>query len=212
MFNLILALHILGGGISLIAGTLVLILKKGTPQHRFWGRIFYLGMVGSAVASLALAVLHPNAMLFCVGVFSLYLVLSGKRALYFWNQTDTRQPSAYDYLLTGSMILFGLVSIGKGVYGIFNDQQMGIVLAVFGGIGLRLSLADIRLFKRTQTAPSTWLAAHISKMIGGYIAATTAFLVVNNTVLPALVSWLLPTVIGTVLIAKWRRKVSAQRP
>ena len=47
-------------------------------------------------------------------------------------------------------------------------------------------------------------------MMGSYIAAMTAFIVVNNTILPEIVAWLLPTVIVTPLIIKWSRKYKIQ--
>jgi hypothetical protein len=150
-------------------------------------------------------------MLFCIGVFSVYLVLSGKRALYFRSAGTPKQPKIVDYLLIGTMVVFGLTSIGIGVYEVVKGEQLGIVMAVFGGIGLSLSVGDIRQFKQAVQTPKGWLISHVAKMIGGYIAATTAFLVVNNTVLPSLVAWLLPTVLGTALIVKWRRKLEAQR-
>jgi hypothetical protein len=55
-----------------------------------------------------------------------------------------------------------------------------------------------------------WLLAHLQRMTGGYIAATTAFLVVNAqyspVVLPSVVVWLLPTVILTPLTIAFSKK------
>jgi len=50
-------------------------------------------------------------------------------------------------------------------------------------------------------------------MLGGYISTCTAFLVVNFTEVqyPVLV-WLLPTIIGTPLIAYWTRKTVKTNP
>jgi hypothetical protein len=43
-------------------------------------------------------------------------------------------------------------------------------------------------------------------MLGSYIASVTAFLVVNNTILPPMIAWLLPTAAVTPLIVTWSRK------
>lgn len=204
LFDLILALHIAGGGLSLLAGMLVLILKKGGKQHRLWGNLFYYGMVTSGIAALALSVMHPNVMLFCIGVFSMYLVLSGKRVLHFRSTTTQWKPGTYDYILMGAMLIFGLISMVLGGYNLIQGHLMGIVLTVFGGIGFLLTFSDFRAFRKTTPPANEWLKMHLTKMIGGYIATTTAFLVVNNTILPDLVVWLLPTILGSALITKWR--------
>lgn len=64
---------------------------------------------------------------------------------------------------------------------------------------------DIKLYKGNNTVKNYWLLIHIQRMIGAYIAALTAFLVVNNTYLPSLAAWLLPTVILTPLIFYWSK-------
>ena len=43
----------------------------------------------------------------------------------------------------------------------------------------------------------------MANMIGSYIAAVTAFSVVNFHALPTTIRWLWPTIIGTPLIAIW---------
>jgi len=45
-------------------------------------------------------------------------------------------------------------------------------------------------------------------MTGGYISAVTAFFVVNE-ILPGLWNWFIPTLIGSIYIAFWMKKVSA---
>jgi len=65
---------------------------------------------------------------------------------------------------------------------------------------------DFRNYKSQNSIKNFWLLVHIQRMIGSYIAAATAFLVVNNTILPGIVAWLLPTVILVPLIFKWSNK------
>jgi uncharacterized membrane protein len=207
MFSTLLWVHILAGSISLFVGTLVLMLKKGDARHRTLGSVFYYGMTINGVASLALALLHPNPMLFSVGVFSLYLVLTGKRVLQRRPASKGNRIENFDWFLIGTMAVFGVLSVGLGVYSLFQGQNAGIVLCVFGGIGLLLVRQDLQFFKNTTPEPMQGLKIHITKMTGSYIAAFTAFLVVNNTILPGVVAWLLPTVVGTFLIRKWVARI-----
>lgn len=48
-------------------------------------------------------------------------------------------------------------------------------------------------------------------MVGAYIASFTAFIVVNYTLIPNLVAWLLPTVNIVPLIIYWIKKWSVVR-
>jgi hypothetical protein len=65
---------------------------------------------------------------------------------------------------------------------------------------------DIALYKGNIKNKNYWLLIHIQRMVGSYIAALTAFLVVNNTYLPPLMAWLMPTIIMTPLIFYWSKK------
>lgn len=72
---------------------------------------------------------------------------------------------------------------------------MGIVLIVFSILALVLSIVDFRLYIYKTEDKTFWLFNHIGKMNGAVIAAYTAFIVVNQ-VLPGIVAWLLPGVLG----------------
>ena len=60
-------------------------------------------------------------------------------------------------------------------------------------------MRDIQMLRTKPTDKKFWLYQHISKMSGGYIAAVTAFVVVNEFI-PGIYGWLSPTVIGTIYI------------
>jgi hypothetical protein len=103
------------------------------------------------------------------------------------------------------MLLAGIAFISLGGYQLLQNNLFGLVYLAFGSIGLGLVLQDFRFFKGQMTDKKYWLKTHLTKMMGGNIAAFTAFLVVNNNILPSVIAWLLPTFIGTLLIIKWRR-------
>jgi uncharacterized membrane protein len=205
LFKLLLYTHIIAGSVGLLTGTLVMLLKKGDATHRRIGSIFYSAMTLNAIVSLILAQLHPNSFLFMVGIFSLYLILSGNRILKLKQIDENNQPNSVDWSLTYGMLIAGIAFIGLGSYQLWNNNLFGIVYWVFGGIGLGLVRQDFRFFKGQIEDKKYWLKTHLTKMMGGNVAAFTAFLVVNNTILPSVMAWLLPTLIGTLLIIKWRR-------
>jgi len=88
------------------------------------------------------------------------------------------------------------------------------VLLVFGFFLFSMSLQDLIKMKRKKFVKNAWLFDHIGRMSGSFIATTTAFIVVNFSMTPAWVLWLLPTAIGIPLIfmasKKWRNKFSVK--
>ena len=110
-------------------------------------------------------------------------------------------------MLTSAMILFALFFIVYGITLLINHINFGIVLLVFGLISIQMVRMDINVYRGNIKFKNYWLLMHIQRMTGGYIAAFTAFLVVNNTYLPGIVAWLAPTVIFVPLIFYWSKKM-----
>ena len=86
--------HAAFGGIALLAGLLAIIAKKGKTLHRKAGLVFFYSMMLSGITALVIAVLpnHESPFLFAVGIFSLYFVFTGNRALKF-KRKETMIPS-----------------------------------------------------------------------------------------------------------------------
>ena len=209
LFKILLIIHIICGTVGLFVGSYVLFAKKGDTVHKKTGSIFFYAMVINGFVSLVLAKLHPNIFLFIVGIFSLYLLLTGKRYL---QKKIVAQVQVMDWILLGFMLIFGIGFICLGIFYILNSANFGIVPIVFGLLGLRFVFNDYKNFRGQSTIKNYWLTSHIQRMIGSYIAAATAFLVVNNTVLPNVVAWLLPTAILVPLIFKWSNKYKKETP
>ena len=70
-----LALHIGGGAVGLVAGTVAVCVRKGGRLHRAAGNVFFAAMVVMAVFAVYLAVVLPNQVVnVFIGIFALYLV------------------------------------------------------------------------------------------------------------------------------------------
>lgn len=73
-----------------------------------------------------------------------------------------------------------------------------------------------RGFRAEKLRGQNWLKAHISGMLGSYIAMTTAFIVVNVgridsfQNMPIIVFWILPTLVGAPLIRMMTSKHASQ--
>ncbi|MBK9257840.1 MAG: hypothetical protein IPM42_20490 [Saprospiraceae bacterium] len=202
MENILLYTHILFGSIALIIGLIILLKKKGTPIHINYGKIYHASMIANGMSALILSVLNPNYFLFMVAIFSMYMAESGRCIWSLKKGTN----SLYNRMLSYIMLNFGLLFIIYGVYLLIESKSLGIVLCSFGGISLLLVRQDLTTYQKGKFNYPQLTRLHIGKMIGSYIAAFTAFLVVNNTILPGIVAWLLPTILFVPLIIFWTRK------
>jgi uncharacterized membrane protein len=210
LFKSFLTLHIIGGTAGLFTGTINLVRKKGDKNHKLIGKIFAYSMLTAGFSSFVLSILHPNYFLFMIGVFTIYLVGTGYRYINLKMLGGDQRPTTLDWIITIGMLLAGLLFMGLGIRHVLAQNNFGIVFIVFGAIGLRSVKTDFDNYKGKLKTKNYWLLAHLQRMTGGYIAATTAFLVVNANyspiVLPSVIVWLLPTVILTPLIFVWIKK------
>lgn len=199
LFQILLVLHILGGSISLLLGLFIMITKKGNRIHKTVGKIYFYSMLTAAIVALPMSYLHPNYFLFIIGVFTAFMLLSGKRYLLKKKPSDV---TSTDWLLTIIMLIFGLGFLGFGVLNLIKNEFFGIVFIAFGSISLLFVGQDYKNFMGKSSIKNYWLTTHIQRMTGSYIASVTAFIVVNNTILPDVLAWLLPTLTMVPLIIK----------
>lgn len=211
LFEILLIIHIIAGSIGLFTGTINIIRKKGDKQHRLVGKFFLYGMLINAVAGLIMSYLHGNLFLFIIAVFSFYLTATGQRFLSLKRLDKDQKPKAVDWILTTLMLLFALFFILYGIDVMMVGNNFGIVLIVFGVISILMARKDIRVYRGHTPFKNYWLLLHIQRMTAGYIAAFTAFLVVNNTYMSGIVAWLLPTIIFTPLIFYWSKKNAVKK-
>lgn len=205
-FKVFLFIHIFSGTIGLLSGTLNMINKKGNKLHKQIGLFFFYGMLINGISALVVAGIHFNIFLFIVGVFSIYMVSTAQRFLYLRGIHTGQKPKNGDWIVTYSMLLFGLFFMIYGGALVAFSKNFGIVLLVFGIISLLMVKQDIAIYRGNIKNTNYWLLIHIGRMVGAYIASITAFLVVNNTILPGLVVWLAPGVLLTPLIFYWINK------
>ncbi len=209
LFKIFLILHIVGGGLGLLAGTYVMVARKGDARHKLVGNVFMVAMLVSAFCSLFLSNIHPNPFLFTVGIFTIYLTGTGRRYLSLRNIPQGQKPLWIDWALTVFMVVFGVFFIWQGVNTLLIGSYFGLVPIVFAVIGLRFAQTDYKIYKGNITTKNYWMTTHLQRMIAAYIASLTAFLVVNvhgGYGIFSVIPWLLPTLVLVPLIFKWTRK------
>jgi uncharacterized membrane protein len=209
LFKIVLVLHILSGFTSLLLGTVVLIRKKGDRIHKRIGLIFTAAMVSTGLCAFYLSYVHPNLFLFIVGVFTIYLAVSGYRMIQLKNAHLGQKPQLGDALLTIAMLICSALFYYIGIRYVLAKQVFGIVFLLFGSASLRLCYIEYKAYTGKVTDTLYGLKNHIGRMTGAYIAAFTAFIVVNNTFLPDVVAWSLPGIIGGIFISRSIQKLKS---
>ena len=215
LFTILLILHITGGSIGLITGVINMVRRKGDVLHKRVGRFFLYAMITASSSAVVMSLLHPNPFLMIVGLFTIYMVGTGYRYIHLRLMEVDNGPKNLDWILTYGMGVAGILFVILGIIEFLKGNIFGIVYLVFAGIGFLFIKMDFDNYKEKSRHKNYWLLAHLQRMIGGYIAALTAFLVVNADhfpkVIPGMVYWLLPTVILTPLIIYWSRSYSSKR-
>jgi hypothetical protein len=155
------------------------------------------------LTALPMTLMKPNLFLLLIAVFSFYLASSG------WLRARNRSgiPTAAEWIAAVAMVLAALAMGGRGVAMHAMGNSLGNVLLVFGGIGGLLAARDLTSLRAHRYRGTVRIAAHVGRMLGGTIAAVTAFAVVNVRIEPMFVVWLAPTVVLTPVIVYWNRRV-----
>lgn len=193
-------LHVAAGVVAIGSGLVAIATTKGGPRHRRAGRWFVQSMAVVVVTTLALLAADPSAFrvfLALVAVFSGYLAFSGYRVLSRKHPTDA--VGRVDYAAAGTVIVACLALGGWGVRGVLAGDTFGVVMTVFGAIGLAFGVVDLRGFRENDRIE--WTTAHLQRMLGAYVATVSAVSAVNLTPALGIVAWLWPTVVGVPLIA-----------
>lgn len=208
LFKTLLYIHIAGGGISLLLGFIILCLKKGDKRHKKIGTFYFYALLTASAFAIPMSYLHPNYFLFIISVFTIYMLLTGKRYL---QKKTIENVTKTDWLLTILMAIFGTAFICFGIMHIIKSNLFGIVFIVFGSISYLFVYQDKSNFTGKSSVKNYFLTTHLQRFIGSYIASSTAFLVVSNTILPGVVAWLLPTILIVPLIIKWTKKYKVEK-
>lgn len=197
-------IHAFFGGIGLLAGFASVIFQKGSSNHKKAGKLFSISMIISSVISLIVCLFpkHENPFLFLIGIFTIYLVVSGNRVLLFKNK---KQPNYIDKLISKILLIGAITQLILGCYYLLNQQFGGILYLFFGTLALSLSIRDFKFFKSLDK--SKILNLHIGKMSGAFAASITAFLVAGIQ-LQNIIFWILPTLLAGIFIFYWIRKVN----
>jgi uncharacterized membrane protein len=198
--------HIACGFAAFFIAPVVLAVVKGGKQHRRWGKVYFWLMAVVAATALVLSLYRPILFLALVAVFSFYMAFSGYRVLFRKHADREERAAAIDW--AGAVLMFsaGILLIALGsLRPTALWVRLSLVAIVFGITAIFFGVRDVWSFVRPPQDRNFWWYNHMGGMIGSYIAAVSAFSVVNFHFLPPAVRWLWPPAIGVPAILLWVR-------
>lgn len=208
----LLVCHIALGATAFLCAPVALATAKGGKTHRLWGKIYFWAMAGVAATALILSIVLPILFLALVAVFSFYAAFSAYRILSLKQLSRGARPRLMDW--TAALITFASSAALAGI-GVLRPHLVpgrGFVFVVFGAIGMLLAASSLSTFLRPPADQQFWWYAHMRGMIGSYIAAVTAFSVVNLSQWfgNAWWVWLWPAMVGIPASIAWQRYYRAK--
>ena len=188
-------LHIAAGTLALALGLLAITVSKRGRLHRKFGRAFlycYAAVIVSAVVGLM--VFDFRSFLAVVTLLSVYDAFSGYRAL----QLRGRRPAAIDQI--ASLIGFAVPWLFVAVmHRLHRPWSPVLSWSILGGLLLVSGYDLLRNLLPVSYLKRTWVQEHLFKMMGCYIAITSAFAgTVFVRYMP--LSAILPSVVGELVV------------
>lgn len=188
------AVHILFGTAALALGLTAILSPKRRGLHTRVGRLFiYAYCVVVATATVGLLIFDFRSFLAVVTILSVYDVFAGYRALILRG----RRPQAMDWVasLLGLLTPWIFITVMRRLH---QPWSPVLTWSILGGLILNSGYDILRLVLPIAWLRRTWVQEHLLKMMGAYIAVTSAF---AGTVFARFMPWaaILPSVVGVAV-------------
>jgi uncharacterized membrane protein len=202
-------LHVFFGTVALVVAPAAVLARKGGRWHQRCGFAFIFAMAIVLFSAGFLWQAKGHLFLVPLAAVTGYLIFNGYRNVV---RHRRRVPDPFedkvDLLAAGVAVAagFGVIYLAATAA---TDLMFSIRPALVGiaTIAVCFAMNDVLGF----TAPRMkvgWLVGHFAGMIAAYIAAVTAFIVINAHDVPMMLRWLVPSLAGgSVIVAYTLRYV-----
>ena len=213
-----LTVHVTAGIVSFVLAPVALATAKGGKQHKRWGMVYLWSMGIVSCTALPMALFRPVLFLALVSVISAYLAFSGYRVLKLKNLASGGSAQPVDWAAACVAFFASACLVILAWFKPAAVQHMGVVASLIGTFGMRGSLADLYLFIRKPKEKMFWWYSHLTKFIGSYVAAWTAFSTVTLSHIfrhAGILLWLWPAAVGIpaimLTVAYYKRKFASRQ-
>jgi hypothetical protein len=212
----LLFLHIAGGMVGLLSGTVAMLYRKGSGGHRLSGDVFVVSMMIMGACGSILALMKHQPDNFFGGLVTFYMVTTG------WLTGRNRQQETglldwgalvFALMLGGSLLTLSvLVASGQAA------RQPGVPIGMYfflAAITLLAAAGDLRVLARGGISGAPRLARHLWRMCFGLFIATGSFFLGKQEFFPAALRkqyLLVPmAVFPLVMLIYWLVRVRARK-
>lgn len=178
----LLILHILGGTVSLLSGTLAIAVRKGSRLHRASGNVFTFAMLTLASSALCLAIMKSQRGNIIGSILTFYMITTA------WLAGRRRGIGRVDLaaLLVGIGGAAAIITLGVRTLH-HPDKNAPAAMCFFMAAVLLLAAAgDIRMIARGGISGRPRITRHLWRMCFGLFIATGSFFLGQQQVFPAL--------------------------
>ena len=149
-YSPLLPVHITGGVLGILSGTVAMFYRKGSPRHALAGKVFVASMLVMAAAAVYLAVLRHQANNIGGGILTFYLILTA------WLTIRRRdgETSRYDWLAMLIPVALGVLTWLNALAvlrsGASSENGVPVGMSFFMGTVMLLAAAgDLRMIVAT---------------------------------------------------------------
>jgi len=196
--ELLRSLHAVAGIVIALSGLIQIILPKGGMRHAMTGLTYLCAWLVTLVSGAFIG----NPMITSFGIFGFYMALTGWR--FASRRRSTHKTAEKVVVVVGALSALGTLAFGTYLLTIKdNFGWVGIFLGLIFTFFCFRDLIEYVFKKKIREIKSTksqWYFEHISRMYISYIAAMTAFTVIQHIFQNDYMNWMVPSISGFILI------------
>jgi hypothetical protein len=212
----LLFLHIAGGMVGLLSGTVAMVYRKGSRGHRLSGDVFVVSLMIMGACGSILALMKHQPDNFFGGLVTFYMVTTG----WLTGRNKQQETGLLDWgalvfvlMLGGSLLTLSvLVASGQAA------RQPGVPIGMYfflAAITLLAAAGDVRVLARGGISGAPRLARHLWRMCFGLFIATGSFFLGKQEFFPAALRkqyLLVPmAILPLVMLIYWLFRVRARK-
>jgi uncharacterized membrane protein len=204
---MILLVHILAGGVGLVAGYAALYAAKGAALHRASGIVFVAAMAVMGVTAAVISVVQGNEATLLGGLLAVYLVATALTAVRPATPGSRRVDAGLAVLGLALSAGFFIVASRAFAAGGATDGVPAPPLLVNAVVALLAGASDLRRIRRGARGAAARLARHLWRMCFALFLAAGSFFLGQADELPAAIRIVpllaIPVLVPLAAIVYW---------